>query len=231
MQRRPGLRMISPRFFVAAIAATALAGCLIVGATGARAQGASCTILDDCSGIDTLPTASQCEVDSCTCAQEVECYLRGLSPTENWPVLPGARLELNKNFFHNRFVKTQISPQSLQTWKDARSPNQVADMPDGTVVYKSGYLPKPNNLARPAKPALSAYVLAKIEGYCPDGSSVGDYCLGGDWFGMEVSYADYGILTAGQIDNDGKSPRCFACHAAAETGDWLWQLYSKRRYP
>jgi len=215
---------------LAAFAITLSSG-LFMQSAGVGAQ-ESCDILSDCSGYRKLPTAAQCEVDDCTCAQQVECYLRRKNPTENWPLVLSGKLDLNRNFFHDRFIETRISPKSLDDWIAYSDPDSgTVDMPDRTVIYKSGFLSKENNVARPDKPALSSYIFVKLDGYCPDGSSVGGFCLGGDWFAMEVTNGTYGILTPGQIDNDGKSTRCFACHAAAEKGDWLWQLYSKRRYP
>jgi len=205
---------------------------LLFAVSSASVKAQSCEILDSCSGIDSLPTATVCEADDCACAHQVECYLRHKDPAANWPKVPGGGIALNYNFFHNRFIETRISPQSLKFWKRySKRPNEEADMPDGTVIFKSGYLPKDNNVAKPDKPALSSYVFVKIDGYCPDGSSVGDFCLGGDWFSMEVANGTYGILSEGTIVDEGKSTKCFACHAAAERGDWLWQLYSKRRYP
>lgn len=191
-----------------------------------------CCILDDCSGIDALPSAADCEADDCTCAQKVECYLRGQNPTQSWPLIPSGELRLNRLFFHDRFIETRISPGSLADWVRFSDPaTGPVRFPNGTVVYKSGYLPSSDDPSRPETPALSAYVLVKIDGYCPEGSSVGNDCLGGGWFSMEVSNYTYGILEPGQIDNEGKATRCFACHAAAADSDWLWQLHSRRRYP
>lgn len=191
-----------------------------------------CTILDDCSGIDSLPSADVCEEDDCSCAQQVECYLRGQSPTTDWPLLPRGEVRLNRNFFHDRFIETRISPAALEDWLRFSDPaSGPVSFPDQTVVYKSSYLPSSDDPAVPDTPALSAYVLVKLDGYCPEGSSVGAFCLGGDWFSMEVTNGTYGILAPGDIDNQGKETRCFACHAAAEDGDWLWQLHSRRRYP
>jgi hypothetical protein len=199
---------------------------------GQPAWAQRCTILDDCTGIDSLPTADVCEEDDCSCAQQIECYLRGLDPATNWPVLPGGEVKLNRNFFHDRFVETRISPGALEAWLRFAEPSSgPVSLPDQTVVYKSGYLPSDDDPAVPDTPALSAYVMVKLDGYCPDGSSVGDFCLGGDWFAFEVANATYGILASGQIPDDGKSTTCFGCHAAAERADWLWQLYSRRRYP
>ena len=224
--QREAKRFLYGRILVAAVSAIFFS----LAASSASAQG--CEILDSCTGITSLPTASQCEVDDCTCAQQVECYLRNEDPSSNWPKVPGGKIQLNHNFFHNRFIETRISPASLKYWKKFRKKRNVeADMPNGTVIFKSGYLPKDTNVAKPDKPALSSYVFVKLDGYCPNGSSVGDFCLGGDWFSMEVANSTYGILTEGSIVDDGKSTKCFACHAAAEQGDWLWQLYSKRRYP
>lgn len=191
-----------------------------------------CEILDDCSGYTKLPSASDCEVDDCTCAQQVECYLRNQDPIENWPVLPGRKTSLNYNFFHDRFIETRISPKSLNNWVRYSDPSvETVDLPDKTVIYKSGYLPKSKNVARPENKPSSAYVFVKLDGYCPEGSSVGDFCLGGDWFSLEVAEKNYGILAKGTLVDEGKSTKCFGCHGAAEQGDWLWQLFSKRRYP
>ena len=60
-------------------------------ATAAAGQPQRCTILDDCAGIDSLPTAAQCEEDDCSCAQQVECYLRDQSPTDKLAAAAGRR--------------------------------------------------------------------------------------------------------------------------------------------
>ncbi|MEJ8574556.1 hypothetical protein [Microbaculum marinum] len=207
---------------------------LAVGLLAARDLSAqdACTVLEDCSGYTALPTAAQCAVDDCTCAQQVECYLRNEDPGETWPVLPGQDRALNRNFFHDRFIETRISPKSLDSWIRFTDPSiETVDLPDKTVLYKSGYMPKDRNIARPENTPSSAYVFVKLDGYCPDGSSVGRFCLGGDWFSVEVAEKNYGILTKGTLVDEGKSSKCFGCHAAAEKGDWSWQLFSRRRYP
>jgi len=200
--------------------------------TPVLAQPAQCTVLDSCSGINSLPTASQCEEDDCTCAQQIECYVRNQEPLENYKTAPGGGLQLNRNFFHNRFIKTLISPKGRKAWKYYKKHlDEDVVFPDGTVVYKAGYLPKDKNVAKPDRSDPSAYMMVKIEGYCPDGSSVGDYCLGGDWFSAEVNLDDNGVVSGGSILDGGKSSKCFGCHAAAEKSDWMWKLFSDRRYP
>jgi hypothetical protein len=220
------------RWVCTAVAGVVLALVVVLGVPISPKAQEMCSILESCSGINGLPTASQCEKDDCSCAQQIECHLRHRDPASNWPKVPGGGTKLNHNFFHDRFIETRISPKALKYWKRfSKNPDDVAEMPDGTIVFKSGYLPKDNNVARPDKPAASSYVFVKINGYCPDGSSVGDFCLGGDWFSLEIANEDYGILAAGTLVDEGKASKCFGCHAAAENGDWLWQLYSNRRYP
>ena len=88
-----------------------------------------------------------------------------------------------------------------------------------------------------SKPEASpgvGYVFAKMTGYCPDGSTIVEgYCLGGDWFSLEIAYADYGtVLSAGQLVKYGKNQGCFVCHSsAAAEADWIWKLNSVRRHP
>ncbi len=191
-----------------------------------------CFVLDDCSGVSALPSADDCEADDCACAQQIECYVRGQEPAILWPVLPGGSLEINRNFFHNRFVETRISPDALEDWVAFRdAPGRPASFAHGTIVYKQGFFPSDEDVGAPAVPAQSDYLMVKIAGYCPDGSSVGNSCLGGDWFALELNNADIGILEAGLVAESAKSTRCFACHAAAESADWLWQLHSFRRFP
>jgi hypothetical protein len=137
------------------MAATAL---LLVAAPAASQI--ACTILDDCTGIHSLPTADVCAQDDCSCAQQVECYLRGEDPTTSWPVLPGGEVSLNRNFFHDRFIETRIWPASLEDWlRFAEAPDDPASFADQTVVYKSGYLPSSDDPAVPDASALSAYVM------------------------------------------------------------------------
>jgi len=135
-----------------AIAATAL---LLL--AGPAASQIACTILDDCTGIDSLPTADVCAKDDCSCAQQVECYLRGEDPATSWPLLPGGDVKLNRNFFHDRFIETRISPASLEDWLQfAEAPDEPASFADQTVVYKSRYLPSSDD------PAVKAFYYLRV---------------------------------------------------------------------
>ncbi len=207
------------------------AALLVLGGVAASAQ-ETCLILDDCSGIDSLPTAEVCAEDDCSCAQQVEYYLRNQSPTTNWPMVPGGQVQLNRSFFHDRYIGTWISPDALDDWLRFADPaSGPVSVPDQTVVYKLGYLPSSDDPALPGT-AQSGYVFVKLDGYCPDGSTIGDICLGGDWFSLEIDYASYGsIIGVGDMENQGKVALCFGCHGPAERADWLWGLYSMRRYP
>ncbi len=209
---------------------------ILLGGAGALVDADDdCTVLDDCSGITGLPTAEECEDDDCTCAQTVECYVRNQAPLTNWPVAPGGELQLNRNFFHDRFIETRILPDAYDDWVTFSDPSSgPADFPDGTVIYKSGYLPSDDDYSKPASSPGVAYVYAKMNGYCPDDSiTVLDYCLGGDWFSLEIAYEDYGTaILEGQLVKYGKEEGCFNCHSSASAGgDWIWKLYSTRRYP
>ena len=61
----------------------------------------------------------------------------------------------------DRFIEARILPKALKYWnRFSKYPDEGAEKPDGTVVFKSvvfksGYLPKDNNVARPVKPAAS----------------------------------------------------------------------------
>ena len=192
----------------------------------------SCTVLDSCTGITSLPSTSDCEDDSCSCAQQIECYTRNQSASTDWPVLPGEDVAINRNFFHDRFIETRISPAAYDSWVKFTNPAKgPVDLPDGTVVYKLGYLSKVTDPSVQQKNPSSSYAFIKLKDYCPDEYVVAGSCFGGDWFAMEVALKTYGILTEGTIADYGKEAKCFGCHAAAQKGDWLWQLYSRRRYP
>jgi len=192
----------------------------------------SCEVLDSCTGINSLPSASDCEDDSCSCAQQIECYTRNQNASSDWPNLPGEDVAINKNFFHDRFIETKISPKSYDMWVKYTDPEKgPVDMPDETVMYKLGYLAKVNDPSVQQKNASSAYLFVKLKDYCPDEYVVGGSCLGGDWFSMEIALKTYGDFEEGRLVDFGKETKCFGCHAAAQKGDWLWQLYSRRRYP
>jgi len=214
----------------------AIAGLLLVAGvygdpTAVQAQ-QSCTVLDSCTGVTSLPGTSDCEDDACACAQQIECYTRNQSASTDWPVLPGEDMAINRNFFHDRFIETRISPAAYTSWVKYTDPAKgPVDLPNGTVVYKLGYLSKVNDPSVQQKNPSSAFVFIKLKDYCPDDYVVAGSCLGGDWFAMEVALKTYGILTEGTIPDYGKEAKCFGCHAAAQKGDWLWQLYSRRRYP
>ena len=110
--------------------------------------------------------------------------------------------------------------------------NGSVDFPNETVVYKNGYLPTSDDPSQPEMPAATSYVMVKLDGYCPDGSSIGDFCLGGDWFSLEIVNKTFGIVDAGSLNDYGKADGCFVCHSGAVTdGDWMWQLNSRRRFP
>jgi hypothetical protein len=149
--------------------------------------------------------------------------------------VPGGGLQLNHNFFHDRFIETRILPSAYDDWVKFTDPSSgPAYFPDGTVIYKSGYLPSDDDYSRPESSPSVGYVMAKMSGYCPDDAiTVEDFCLGGDWFSLEIAYADYGtVISAGELIKFGKEQGCFECHSsAAAEADWIWKLNAVRRYP
>lgn len=196
------------------------------------AQGQACNALSDCTGVDELPTAEDCEADSCSCAQQIVCLLGNENAVHNWPEVPDGALEFNDLFFHKRFAQTQISPDALASWEKFMDPLiSPVSMPDKTVVIKPAYKVSTTDPAQAQIEPEGVYALIKLDGYCPDNAKVGDQCLGGDWYALEIQTASEGEIDAGSIPNHGKSNLCFSCHVPAEQeGDWLWHIYISRRY-
>lgn len=191
-----------------------------------------CCRLDDCSAYTRLPTAAECEEDDCACAQWVECYLRNQDPDSNWPLIPDGAVQLNRNFFHDRFFETRISPGAYDDWLLlADSSGSSVSLPDQTVLYKNGYLPDSDDASQPQSSPAATFVMVKLSGYCPDGNTVAGYCLGDDWFTLEITDQTYGLVSSGSLLDYGKEKDCLYCHSgAAADGDWMWQLSSGRRF-
>ncbi len=104
-------------------------------------------------------------------------------------------------------------------------------MPDKTIVIKPAYKVTTTDPAQAQVEPEGVYAFIKLDGYCPDDAKIGDICLGGDWYALEIQTASEGDIDAGSIPNFGKPTLCFSCHAPAEkVGDWLWKLYITRRY-
>ena len=199
-----------------------------------KALGASCDALDEseCDGVDELPTAEACESDSCSCAQQIVCLLGNENAVDTWPTVPNGALEFNDLFFHKRFAQTQVSPDALSAWEEFLDPSVPnVSMPDKTIVIKPAYKVTTDDPALAQIDPEGIYAFIKLDGYCPEDAKVGDMCLGGDWYGLEIQTATEGDVDAGSIPNHGKPTLCFSCHAPVEQeGDWLWHIYIERRY-
>jgi hypothetical protein len=183
----------------------------------------ACCVLP-CSGNTELPTAEECLADACACGQRLHCY--ATERAESWALYPGtAELQPTDRPVHGRYLTIRANPTAiagLESFAPGR-PGPV-DMPSGSVIVKSNFNPDPS---RPGIPDTrdgpgAVTSMFNIEGYCPDGAGGPADCDGGDWFFL--------LRVGDQFLGLSKTGDCANCHAAAKNGDWLWRLFTARRF-
>lgn len=177
-----------------------------------------------CSGSTSFPTAEECLVDACACGQKLHCY--SAERQESWALYPGTtEAEPTNRPVHGRFLTLRANPSAiagLETFAPGK-PGPV-DMPSGSVIVKWNYNPDPSRLGvADTEHGLNAVTsMFNIDGYCPAGAGKGADCDGGDWFFLlQVGDEFLGLSKTGD---------CANCHAAAQSGDWLWRLFVARRF-
>ena len=205
----------------------ALVGLLLAGVTTeayAQCDPSMGCCVADCGEIVGLPTAADCVDDSCACAQQIHCYIA--QNEVDWDLYPGSfEFEPTTRPVHGRYLTIRLNP-TAQAGLEANAPGVPGpvEMPDGAVLVKENYPPDPSE---PGVPSLDPSIVSitsmiKLDGYCPETSGATSQCVGGDW---------YFLLRVGDsFPLAGKPSGCTNCHAAAVRGDWLWRLFSARRY-
>lgn len=199
---------------------------LLVAPAGAGAQCDPTTecCAGECSGDTGLPSAADCEADACGCASQINCFI--LERETDWNLYPNSvEFEPTVRPVHGRYLTILVDPTAeagLARYQ-AGTPGPV-EMAPGTVIVKKNF---PPDASEPGVPSLDPNItsitsMINLDGYCPDVAGATDQCVGGDW---------YFLLRVGDsFPLFGKPSGCTNCHAAAVNADWLWRLFSSRRY-
>lgn len=171
-----------------------------------------------------LPTAAECAEDDCACAQTLNCYIE--QREADWFLYPGSmEFEPTTRPVHGRYLTIYVDPVAEAGLARFRpgEPGPVA-MPDGSVLVKKNFPPDPSEPGVPDvdPDGVAVTSMIKLDGYCPETSGATSQCVGGDWF--------YLLTVGDTVTLSGKPSGCTNCHAAASRGDWLWRLFSARRY-
>lgn len=177
-----------------------------------------------CSGSTAYPTTEQCVADACACAQQLHCY--AVEREKTWALFPGSKeFEPTTRPVHGRYITILANPtaiKGLETFAPGK-PGPV-DMPAGSVVIKSNFIPDATTPGKPDPSIDKAAIttMFKLDKYCPQTSGATSTCVGGDW---------YYLLRLGDVfPVFGKPGGCVNCHSAAEAGDWMWRLFAARRF-
>lgn len=185
-----------------------------------------CTSLTNCDNIIALPTGEECEtLGTCSCAQQIQCYIDNNSTTDNWNKTSTGELHWNRFFWHTRFLETYISPIGEAAMTDALNPNiKLNSFPAGTILVKIGYSPEDESPDSIDISKLDYFITVKLEGgYCPEEYEINGSCHGGEWFWYHY--------IAESLQSLGKPEKCTGCHNVAEKGDFLMTVIINRRYP
>lgn len=208
---------------IAAVAAILLCVPLSFGFAQGKCGSSKSCCATACSGNTEFPTSEACLADACACAQQLHCIIQ--EQQQGWNLFPGSTTMMPvKRPAHGRYLTIRVNPVAeggLESFGPGK-PGPV-DMPAGSAIAKWNFNADPANPGHP-NPNIddgSITSMFKFDSYCPKTVGGAKQCAGGNW---------YFLFSSGDELFGGKSGGCISCHAPAENADWMWRLFTARRF-